>query len=79
MFEEFPGYWDTLILQSQENYESITQFKPLKFVISDQKRAINNLEYPKFPYFSYVSCKQIYKDPFGMVTCITIEFCSSEY
>ena len=66
MFEECPGYWDTLILQNQENYKS--RFKPLKFAISDQKRAINDLEYPKVPYFSNVSCKQIYKDPFGIIT-----------
>ena len=27
------------------------------------------LKYPKFPYFSYCSCKQMYKDTFGTVTC----------
>ena len=46
MFEERPGYWDTFIFQNQEYYKSITGFKPLKFAISDQKRAINGLEYP---------------------------------
>ena len=77
MCEECPGYWDTLILQNQENYKS--QFKALKFAISDQKRAINDIEYPKFPYFSYGSCKQMYKDPFGKVTCKTLEFCRTEF
>ena len=35
--EDCPGYWDTRILQNQENYQSITQFKPLKLAILDQK------------------------------------------
>ena len=81
MFEdkECPGYWDTRILQNQENCESITRFKPLKLVILDQKMAKNALEYPKVPFFSYGSCKQMYTDPFGKVTCKTIEFRPCEY
>ena len=77
MFEKCPGYLDTLILQNQENYKS--RFKPLKFAISDQKRTINDIKYPKFPYFSNGSCKQMYMDPFGKVTCKTLEVCPSEY
>ena len=50
--EECPGYWDTTILQNQENYGSIIRFTPLKLAIWDQKRAKNCFKYPKFPLFS---------------------------
>ena len=79
MFEECPGYWDTLILQNQENYQSITQFKPLKLAIMDQKRGKNWPQTSEIPLFSYGSCKQMYMDPFGKVTCKTLEFCPCEY
>ena len=65
------------LIQNQENYVLITQFNPLKLAIFDQKRTKNGLEYPKFPYFSYGSCKQMDKDTFGKATCKTLEFCPS--
>ena len=60
--EDFPGYWDTLILLNQDNYKLIKRFKLLMLAIFDQKRVKNGLEYPTFPYFSYGSCKQTYQD-----------------
>ena len=79
MFEECPGYWDTLILQNQENYHSITQFKPLKLAILDQKREKMASNIRNSPFFSYGFCKQMYLDHFDKVTCKTLEFCPCEY
>ena len=71
------GYtYSSKLRKLQVNYTIQT---PIKLAIFDQKRAKNGPEYPKFPYFSYGSCKQMYEDPFGKVICKTLEFRPSEY
>ena len=62
--EDCPGYWDTLILQNQENYQSITQFNPLKLAILDQKRGKMASNIRNSPFFLMVPVNIYVHGPF---------------